>query len=196
MPKIHRNAVHSPTTPAAKPSSKPVKPETRQRSDAFVGKPLEVRQPVRDGHELDVVWRSVRIVEGQVAGRNPPWDALVNNPHFKGGLANDLRNFVSFGKSSLTPYEARLVGNGLGYRDVGGHTYGNTPVTKNGYTRGDRVEITLPDEHGQPSVHRGIIADIDHSGELRVLSATADGFRLDRTPDAKIITPALNDGRS
>jgi hypothetical protein len=178
MPKIHKGSVQVPPTPS------------------LTTTPKAKAKPVRDSGELSVVWKGVRTVEAQVANRTPGFDALKNSSDFQQNDLGNLKAFLDHGKSSLTPYEARVVGQGLGFRDCGGYMYGNTPTTHDNYVRGDRVEFTLGNEQGQPVKARGIVADISQSGELRVLHSTPGGIALDYAPDAKVITPGLDDGRS
>lgn len=205
MPTINKSTPRSPastraakqTAPAGKKAT--TKPSAASPSWKAAGtkaastKPaatVKVPAAVRDAGELNAAWASVRLVEAKIATRNPGYDALVQSPDFQGNLSRDLQNFVQFGKSSLTPYEARQVGNGLGFRDVGGFGYGNTPTTWGAHTRGDRVEVVIDGEK-----RRGILADI-RPPELRVLTVKNGQYHLDAVSTVKTLAAGVNDGRS
>ncbi len=176
------------TAPAGKKA--PAKTATTKPVTTKPAATVKVPAAVRDAGELNAAWASVRLVEAKIATRNPGYDALVQSPDFQGNLSRDLQNFVQFGKSSLTPYEARQVGNGLGFRDVGGFGYGNTPTTWGAHTRGDRVEVVIDGEK-----RRGILADI-RPPELRVLTVKNGQYRLDAVSTVKTLAAGVNDGRS
>jgi hypothetical protein len=184
------------TTPAASKPSKPTKSPKAEKAGGSgkIAKPKDVFQAppsVRLPHELGVVWHSVEIVENKIATRNPGWDALKESGDFQGRHAGDLANFLRYGRSSATCYEARQLGQGLGWRDVGGYGYGNNPKTWKQYTRGDRVEVSIGGE-----TRRGLLVDV-RPPDLRVLTADDKGqFHLDTVADAKILSAGVDDGRN
>lgn len=146
---------------------------------------------VRRTDELAVAWRLV--------------EALERNGNVKGALSEvggktdaawpqnraDFVNFVREGQSSLTPYEARALANGLGFTVSDGAGRAGSLVA------GDRVQFTAygngATEAGKGIVldHRTLLVADVHNVSVRYVNEGTDHFcRIDR-----VTAGALIDGR-
>ncbi len=149
--------------------------------------------------ELAVVWKAVRMVEaGQLLNERSSRERPKVNPQFV-KLAGDFKNFLQYGQSSLTPYEANMLMVGLyhpGFQRQA--TSLNAP-----FTSGDRVQVTFS-INGQHTQTHGIVADGGKSvltvqGDDILSLPIKDWFRhgsLDGPVSVTKLSPAFIDARS
>lgn len=155
--------------------------------------------PTRDPGELYVVWRLVEAQERN-GGRVGAFSLLPGantDPAWK-NHCRDFSNFLRFGSSSLTPYEARTLAFGLGFTpDTGDQRISNN-------TAGDRVAFTA---RGLGAVESGQGILIDHRtilvgnvGSPWSLPSVSVRYLHDNDGSSsctidRVISPALVDGR-
>ena len=162
--------------------------------------------PLRDGGELSVVWRTVEMLErheGRADGVGmlkerpvPGWGTAQSpvNARFRDEPAPQLKDFLDFGKSSLTPYEATQLGMGLGF---GGTWHIETSEKARPYQRGDRVSFELTGADGKTSpgcgiaVQGGILTTRGGNNDFTLLYPEA----LRGLKNIKVLSGALNDGK-
>jgi hypothetical protein len=161
--------------------------------------------PRRDPAELGVVFRSVELVEQ--SGSTPPLierePSDGQGPHvnafFRDHLAADLKNFIQYGASSLTPYEASLLQFGM---SISGHSRSEQSRR---FRSGDRVEVSIGNW-----VTRGIVLQTsaveagdastvlinDHGRFAAISIVTAlDGAATGSNQITRVISRGLIDGR-
>lgn len=166
--------------------------------------------PVRTDWELNAAWRALRIVEGDRSSRGgtgllkeaptPGWGTNqlpAVHAEFRDAISPDLKKFIASGKSSLTPYEATRLAFGLGF----GGTYHVEPSEKaKGFTRGDRVELSVTHE-GRTEKTRGLVVPggvlaVDSNNQYRFYAPEYDNGSAgrDKVVIKKVLAGALNDG--
>lgn len=161
--------------------------------------PPEAVPAVRDAAELWVAWRCVELVEGMRNRGEDPCGRLCIGPSALAvpsplpafaQYANDLANFVTFGRSSLTPYEARTLSLGIGYRPA-------TRRSTTGLSAGDRVSFSATGV-GLYAQGRAIMVD-QHTLLLadrgRLLVTRLRPFEPSNPVKATLLVSALLDGR-
>lgn len=189
-------------TTVNRPTTTPTGPATRTEA---------VRPPpTRIEWELNAMWRAVRIVEADRGPRQgtgllkeaptPGWgvnqDPPVNTT-FRDQISPDLKRFLALGTSSLTPYEATRLSFGLGF----GGTYHVEPSERaKGYTRGDRVELSVTHQ-GRTETTRGIVVPggvlaVDSNDQYHFYAPEYDNgaHGRDKAVIQKVLASALNDG--
>jgi hypothetical protein len=163
--------------------------------------------PVRDFGELAAPWRAVEMVQGGGALKERPTpgrgvgspDASFNKA-FRDSVSPDLKNFIRLGKSSLTPYEATRLAQGLGW---GGQLHLEPPETASPYGRGDRLNLLITHPDGTKERTRGImttnggILAVDRGGDYRAFYREYDNGTNGRAKVRvlRVLARALDDGR-
>lgn len=166
--------------------------------------------PTRIDWELTAMWRAVQIVEGDGSSRQgtgllkeaptPGWGTNQNPPvnaTFRDQISPDLKRFITLGSSSLTPYEATRLSFGLGF----GGTYHVEPSERaKGFTRGDRVELTVT-HGGRTETTRGLVVPggvlgVDANNQYRFYAPEYDNGApgRDKVVITRVLSSALNDG--
>lgn len=177
-------------TPAAMPQPAPTTSPTANRAV------FDVMEPIRDPSELAVAWRAVetrQLISRQIIAlgdgsrseyggeQNIARIVNANTDGFVQQHGNDLKNFVRFGRSALTPYETAQVMALLGFRNAPGEgsypAWYSSGVDDTGV--GGHVELTYRGE----SMH-GIRAFGDQPSVLAVVNG-----------EFKLLGPADLDGR-
>lgn len=195
------------TTTPAKPAAPVTKPKVSDSFNTTPARPTTRPGSVRDAGELAVAWRAVHLTETSTDynGVNPGSGSGSLNetstqywPHvnqdFRDHVAGDLKNFLQYGNSSLTPYETNRLTMGLFGSHVDNHGYGEAE----NYHIGDRVEFSSTNAQGKSVTQRGIYYG---TGVMTAMDGKFAMIPL-MNPNGdrplvinKLVAGALNDGR-
>jgi hypothetical protein len=160
--------------------------------------PTATRLSPRLDWELNVAWRALEMVEkargegrsgeGVLKDHDTPGRPPGHNAEFA-RISPDLKNFLLDGSSSLTPYEATLLGLGLG---ISGTLRIEGSEKRLPYHRGDRVTFQVPGESHERSgiVTQGGILSVNGNDDYQWFTKS-----MDKVTNITVIAEAHNDGK-
>lgn len=125
-----------------------------------------LREP-RHGDPWPAVTDGQTLPTGVTYGADTSGPLPVQDDNYR-AVAPDLKNFLNFGESSLTAFQARQLAYKLGLSGI------SSDLASSPAHPGDRVELSYAGSDGQQRVTRGIVTSASNEG-ITVLGVGEDG---------------------
>lgn len=162
-----------------------LEPKARKELEKALGlagpKKLSREAAVRDNGELDVVGKTVKMVESEGPATLIELDVGGQkiNAAFKNDLSPGLKKFVSNGKSSLTAKEAMTLAKGF---SNGKFSDGDADAL---FRAGDRLEVTVHYPDGSTQDTQGLVVSSGESPLILVVNKSGHYQMIRQEPKSR-----------